>query len=633
MLQSREEQRLAHLHALVRQAPLSPGVYLWKNEQGSILYVGKAIKLRQRLTSYFTDKALKTQHLMARTYDLEVTQVSNEYEALVLENNLIKLHKPKYNIQLRDQKSYPVIRITNETFPRVLRTRSVINDGSTYFGPFPGAGRLDEYLDLIDQTFLLRKCNPIPLKPLKKPCLQYDLKRCTAPCTKEGNYDVAGYQKRVKQVHDLLSGNHTAFLRGLNQQMAEAAAQQRYEEAARLRDAIATTKKIMEGQHVENQSRNRVDYVGYVGSEGFYHFVIMRMREGKITDKSVVRLEVPDGDDEVLEQFITQYYTANADGADIVYVQDLPSEVDFSRFFREEAGGLNVQVLPALKQRDAHLVRMAYENALLDFSREGQNLAALVTIQNRLDLPTVPKVIEGFDVSHLSGHFTVASLVAFRYGLPDRPNYRRFKIRSVAKGDIDDFKSLSEAVARRLTRLQKEEKDYPDLLLIDGGKGQVSAVQKVIEALGLSDKVAVAGLAKREEEVFLPYIKDSIILAKGSPELRILQAVRNETHRVAISYNKLLRKKQLGIPSLESVPGIGPKKAKQLLSQYGSLPTISQQTPRNLAHVARVSEIKALEILQSVQRYLQSDEDEDELPITDNRHTDMPDGDFIETIE
>ncbi|NIZ19474.1 excinuclease ABC subunit UvrC [Entomospira culicis] len=604
---SPKQARLAHLRFLVSSAPLDPGVYLWRGAQHEVLYVGKAKHLKNRLKSYFNDKSMKTQHLLSKAHNVEFTVVSTEYEALVLENNLIKRYQPPYNIALRDQKTYPMIRITNEPFPRVMRTRTIVKDGSRYYGPYPGIQKLDTYLEIINKTFALRPCKPVPLKMRKTPCLYYHMKQCLGPCV-EGLTTESAYQEQIARVEELLSGKIVQFSKYLMQQMAQASNAMEYERAATLRDALKAVQAMSQQQGVEDRNDVRRDYVGMAGNDGLYHFVVLRMREGKMLDKATFRLEEIGEDHEVLEQFLIQFYESEENReTDIVYLDSPPNALDLSRYFQEESA-IRLKVSAPIEEQDLRLIRMAYDNAMLDLTRETSQESALIDLKHALGMDKLPRAIEGFDVAQLSGHFTVASLITFRNGLPYRTGYRRFRMKSIKEGEINDFKSLSEAVARRFTRLINEDLPLPDLLLVDGGKGQVSAVFGVLEALGLEERVALVGIAKREEELFKPNQSDPIILEKGSPALRVLQAIRDETHRVATSYNQKLRHKSLHLERLQSIDGIGPKRAQALLVQYGSLSAISRQSIANVARVAKINHEKARLLIDELKRIVQNEE-------------------------
>lgn len=592
-------QNLEKIKNTILKLPALCGVYLWKNAKGETLYIGKAINIRSRLLSYFHDTSVKSRALLSHAAAVDCIVVKNEYEALLLENNLIKEYTPVYNIQLKDHKTYPLIRITREDYPRIFKTRQKINDGSLYFGPYPDVKRIDSYLKIISQLFKLRKCRSIPLRKRKEPCIYYHMHQCWAPCC--GKADPLKYNRELEQVLNLLKGDIHSFVQQLTEKMQEASLKQQYETAAQYRDAIHALKIVEEEQIVQDNSEVSRDYLAYAGNQYNYRFVILPMRNGKMLQKISFRIETAANDLEVLEEFILKYYTGLPKDSlpKIVFTENIPQATTLEYFFKETQK-INIQFKHPMNNRDLSLLRMALSNAALDLAHDNYREGALDELQEILNLPKLPRRIEGFDIAQLSGYFTVASLVSFWNGLPDYNNYRTFRMKSLHAGEINDFKSLSEAAARRFTRLTNEGLPLPDLLIVDGGKGQLSAVVSVLEALGIADKIAVISLAKKEEEIFVPNRSQPVILKKDSAALRLCQAVRDETHRVATSHNKKLRGGLLSLTKLENIPGIGPSRARRLLMQYGSLQAIIHQDPINVAHVAKISEEAAREVINQV---------------------------------
>lgn len=584
---------------MVLQLPTLCGVYLWKDNTGKPIYIGKAINIRARLLSYFSDNSLKAQALLRHAITVDCIVVKTEYEALILENNLIKEYSPTYNIQLKDQKTYPLIRITNEEFPRIFKTRQKVNDGSKYYGPYPDAKRIDNYLKIITQLFKLRKCRAIPLRKRKEPCIYYHMHQCWGPCCNK--VDPAKYEREVKQVLNLLQGDIHHFVQQLTAKMEESSINHQYEQAAQYRDAIHALKIVEGDQIVQDNNQDSRDYLAYVGNQYNYRFVILPMRNGKMLQKISFRIETASNDQEVLEEFILRYYTNLPKDSlpNTIFMESIP-QTSTLEFFFKETQKTTIQFRPPLEPRDLSLLRMALSNANLDLAHDNHREGALDELKEVLNLPKIPRRIEGFDVAQLSGYFTVASLVSFLNGLPDYNSYRTFRMKSLASGEINDFKSISEAAARRFTRLVNEGLPLPDLIIVDGGKGQLSAVLSVLKALELEDKVSLVSLAKREEELFVPHRSEPILLKKDSAALRLCQAVRDETHRVATSHNKKLRGSILALTRLEELPGIGPKRAKRLLIQYGSLQSITRQDPINIAQVAKISEEAAKEIIEKI---------------------------------
>ena len=509
-----------------------------KNAEGRIIYVGKARSLRNRVRSYFAgEKDIKTRLLVANIADIEVIITSTEYEALILENNLIKQWKPQYNIDLKDGKTYPVIRLTAEEFPRVYRTRRMIFDGSEYFGPFPKPQQIDIYLRLIERHFPLCKYRGSG-KKRAYPCLNYHMGRCAGACC--GKITREEYLKIVDGVRKLLSGHSDEVLRDLRERMKSASDQLEFERAARLRDQISAIEEVSVEQRVMEFTEEDRDYIAFAPCGESLVFVVLQVREGKLLGKEVFQVSESSPDEEALSHFVSRYYAERKSVPKAVYVD---KEVDENA--REEAA-------------------KASRGAAMTVALEGLKLD--------LALPDLPRRIEGFDIAHLEGTDTIASMVAFTDGKPDRKLYRAFSIRSL-DGKIDDFESLREAVARRYTRVLNEELDRPDLILIDGGKGQLSAARGILTSLGLAS-IPVIGLAKKQEEIFLPGREDSLVLDEASPSLRLLEAVRNESHRFATKLNKKRRTKRLALTVLEGVPGVGQARSRRLMEVFGSVEAI-----------------------------------------------------------
>ena len=557
-----------------------PGVYLMKNAAGKIIYIGKAKSLRKRVRSYFTgSKDIKTRILMANAADLETIITSNEYEALLLENSLIKQWKPRFNINLKDGKSYPVIRITNEEFPRIFRTRRIVFDGSSYYGPFPQVAQLDRYLALIEKLFPLRKCKG-PLKSRRSPCLYYHIGRCSAPCC--GCTTAEEYNRKVESIRELLSGRTKELIRSLNGRMAAAADAQDFEKAAVLRDQIRVIQEFSEGQQVIDDIREARDYLGLAVEENLCSFVVLQMRSGSLAGKKLFSSEIYGEEEDAIRGFLLQYYGQSRNPPSTIY---LPADMETDHLAAYLSEILEKRITLHVPQRGRHrrLVRMAMENAreeILVRMHERRSLDDLGALRQALGIPKAPRRIEGFDIAHLSGQDTVASMVSFLDGRPDKSSYRIFKLRTL-QGRIDDYEAMREIVARRYTRVLNDELERPDLILVDGGKGQVSAAKEILDSLGLSD-VPLAGLAKENEEIFLPGRSDPVILEEGSAALRILQHVRNESHRFATGFHKRLRSKRLDKSLLEGIPGIGAKRSRTLLRVFGSLEEIMNRSPEEL---------------------------------------------------
>lgn len=580
----------------VKEFPLKPGVYLMKNSSGKIIYVGKATFLRKRVGSYFTGtRDIKTRILVDRIETIEFIVTSNEYEALILEDSLIKKWSPRYNINLKDGKTYPVIRITNEDYPRVFRTRYIVEDGSDYFGPFTSVGKLDAYLNIADKLFLLRKCKG-KLKKRDNPCLYYHIGRCSGPCA--GKISQKDYMKNVRKLKKLLSGDSAEIIRDLEKSMKLASKELNFEKAVEYRDLIKSVKTV--GQQTDEfeldiESR---DYISCVMRENLCTFSVFRFSEGRMDDRFLYRTEIYTEIDEALTEFFLHYYEKSSGIPETIYVSDIP-DIDLIEEFLAEKKGRKVKIEVAFKGKHSRILQMVRENAAMDIDKRFKtisNIEGLEELQKVLGLSKLPRRIEGFDISHLAGKHPVSSLVSFYNGVPDKKNYRKFHVKTL-NGGIDDYESIREVVARRYTRVINDNLPKPDLIVIDGGKGQVKAAHDILTALGLED-LPVIGLAKRNEEIFLPGYSDPVVLPETSEALKVIQAVRDETHRFATGFNTKLREKDIFLYELEKVPGIGLKRSKNLLVEFGSLENILKAGEEAVAQRAGLSEEAAEKVIE-----------------------------------
>lgn len=600
------KERVETLRKQIKDFPLQPGVYLMKDEQKKIIYIGKAVKLRNRVRSYFSgEKDIKTRTLVHQIHSIDHIVTKSEYEALLLENNLIKKWNPRYNINLKDGKSYPVIRITSDEYPRVFRTRNIINDKSQYYGPYPDVKVLDETLALIKKMLPLRRCRK--LKKRENPCLYYHMGKCSGPCA--GLIGKEDYRTLVNKARAILTGRTAGLEKDLLKEIKALSESLEFEKAAELRDILIALQLLQTEQKVEDFEVESRDYVGVDYSGNYYSFVVFQMRNGKLLGKESFRSEYYGSEQDATQEFLLRYYgTPDKDFPSCVFLS-LKDRSLIQDYLNREVRGADKMVLELPRsKRDQAVLNMAVENARSDLARKLQdmgNIPALEDLQMVLNLKKIPRRIEGFDIAQLDGHFTVSSLISFKDGNPDRKNYRHYNIRSL-DGGIDDFKAISEAVARRYTRLKNEKKEMPDLILIDGGKGQVSAAVSVLDALGLD--IPLVGLAKREELLYLPGEKDPIDLPEGDRGLRVLQHVRDETHRFATAHNQKLRKKQISLNSLENIPGIGPARSKKLLVGFGSMEKLYAAKAEEISNTAGVS----LEAAEMIHQYLSRKEKAEE---------------------
>jgi excinuclease ABC subunit C len=593
------DPRLARFRALARQAPESPGVYIMRSAEEEIIYVGKAKVLRNRLGSYFSGrKDVKTRHLVSRVESIEWIIAASEYEALLLENTLIKKHAPRYNINLKDGKTYPSIRITNEEFPRVFRTRRIIRDGSLYFGPFPSVETVDVYLDLIRKLFPLRRC--AVMRKRESPCMYYHIGRCSGPCA--GKIAKEAYSEYVEEVKKLLAGETEALIADLRRKMAASSSALRFEDAARMRDTVNAIELFAGRSSAVDFDPEARDYLAWAADGDLVCFVVFQMREGKLTGRDLFRGRIYSSEDEALQSFLVGYYGAERLPPGKIFVQRPPAAAPegpdgeaaceglacldvVAQYFERELKSPTAFALPEGRLHEAAM-NLAAHNATEDLvkrRRELGDIPALEELRRQLGLSSLPSRIEGFDIAQLSGKHTVASLISFKNGVPDKKNYRYFKIRSL-EGAIDDFGAVREAVARRYTRLVNEGIDLPDLVLIDGGAGQVSAAKEILDSLGVDSDLA--GLAKQNEEIYLPGRSEPLVLPKDSPALRVLVAVRDETHRFATGLNQKLRASELKFGVLEAIEGVGPARARKLMREFGSLDMIAAASEESIARAA-----------------------------------------------
>ena len=505
--------------------PHAPGCYLFSDNAGTIIYVGKAKDLKKRVTSYFqkTDHDAKTEKLVERITEIDFVVTNTETEALLLENNLIKKHQPKYNIDLKDAKRFAYIEISNEPFPRIGIARKRTK-GATYYGPFVSAVERDAVLRTIKRTFTLRSCRKLP----KRACLRYHMQSCSAPCI--GVISPEEYRVQVDRAVTLLKGKGNEVVKQLREEMAACSTAQEYEKALSLRNQIGAIERLSERQSVERPKESDQDVIAYTVADGIVSLMVFSVRKGSLTQKQEYSFEAVE---DFFEEFLVQYYADHPPPTELI----LPHEIDAALIeYLAERRGRSVQITVPKIGEKKNLLDLVYMNIELSFRRGAMKTGDL---QAALDLPDTPHVIECFDISHLSGTSMVGSMVQFRDGVPDKKNYRRFRIRTVE--GIDDFASIAEVVKRRYLRLSGESADMPDLIVIDGGRGQLSAALGILNELDV--EIPIIALAKREEEVYLPGEMLPLQLDPKGMALRYLQEIRDEAHRFAVAYHRLLRGK------------------------------------------------------------------------------------------
>jgi excinuclease ABC subunit C len=583
------------LHERVAQVPDRPGVYLYKDAKGQTIYIGKAASLRGRVRSYFQESRArdpKTEALVGQIRDLEYIVTGNELEAMILEATLVKKHRPRYNIILRDDKHYPFLKLTtNEEFPRLVVARRVQRDGAAYFGPFFPATAMRETLRLVRQLFPLRTCRIKIDGTLPRPCLQYYIHRCNAPCT--GWETREGYWKTVREVERFLEGRDDDLAAELTREMEAASEGLKFERAAALRDRIQALNTVRERQQMISTDEADADILGVVRQGAEACVQLFFVRKGRLLGRESFFFERVSGwtDGEILSAFVRQFYVRDvAPPPEIVLSEALPETELTGEWLAQRRGG-RVELVAPQRGRKRDLVAMAEENAALALqshllARGNRQQVVLEDLRRSLSLPGLPHRIEAFDISTIQGHETVASMVVWQDGDMKRDDYKRYKIRTVV--GTDDFASMQEVLTRRYGKALETDGALPDLILLDGGRGQLNAGIKALEALGL-DYVPIASLAKRAEEVYVPERLQPLVLDMGSPALQALQKIRDEAHRFAITYHKKLRQRRAIASVLDQIPGVGPTLRTSLLKTLGSARGVRQASVAELASVPKVT--------------------------------------------
>jgi len=582
------EEKLARL-------PDRPGVYIYRDAKAQVLYVGKAASLRSRVRSYFQEsrpRDPKTDALVRQIRDLEYIVTDNELEALMLEANLVRKHRPRYNIILRDDKHYPFLKLTtNEDFPRLLVARRVQDDGAVYYGPFYPATAMRETLRLTRQLFPLRTCSITIDGRLERPCIQYAIHRCNAPCT--GWETREGYAKTVRDVMGFLEGKDEDLALRLTKEMEVAAADQKFERAAVLRDQIQSLNKVRERQKIISTEEVDQDVIGVVRQGNDACVELFFVRRGRLVGQEPFFFDKVAGwsDGEILSAFVRQFYgKAVTPAPELLVSEELPE----AALTAEWLGGLarrRVQILAPQRGARREFVAMAEENAALALqnhllSRDDRQQVVLEELRRALNLPGAPNRIEGYDISHVQGTEQVGSLVVWENGGMKKDDYKRFRIRTVT--GADDFASLGEVLTRRFAKALEQGTPLPDLVLIDGGRGQLNVGLKVLQDLGL-DYLPVIALAKQQEEVYVGESLHPLVLDPTSPALHTLQKIRDEAHRFAVTYHKKLRSQRTLRSVLDTIPGVGPTIRTSLLKTLGSARRIRESSVAELAAVPKVT--------------------------------------------
>jgi excinuclease ABC subunit C len=575
----------------IRTLPTQPGVYMYKNAAGEVIYVGKAKSLRARVRSYFQEGVgeanAKTGSLLRDAVDVEYIVVANEKEALALENNLIKLKQPRFNILLRDDKTYPYIKLTmGERFPRVYVTRRLKKDGSIYYGPYFPGNLAHRIVDLIHRHFMIPSCKVDLTRFHPRPCLQFYIKRCLGPCVKDlTTIDV--YTEAVRDVQLLLEGRQTDLSRSLRRRMEQAATDQEYERAARYRDLLSTVDQLQEKQRIAAAEGDDVDVFGYHFEKTMLAVNVFHMRGGKILDRrEFFWEELPESESGggfnpgeffsalVKQVYIDQQYVPHS----ILVPVDFEDRGALEELLAEKRGS-KVEIVVPLRGEKRSLIDLVAQNAKQSYDQRFRVMkpaakAIQESLQDALTLPDLPKRIECFDISHIQGAETVASMVVWEEGKMNKSEYRKFIVRTVE--GVDDFASMREVVTRRYKRLRDEKKSFPSLVLVDGGLGQLHAAAEALECLEITNQ-PLAAIAKREEIIYVAGQEDEpVVLDRHSPVLHLVQMIRDESHRFAVTFHRKRRQMRDRKSELLEIPGIGERTRQRLLQHFGSVRAVQE---------------------------------------------------------
>lgn len=603
-----------HIQGILNTLPEKPGCYIMKNAAGQVIYVGKAVVLKNRVRSYFQDRGQhdrKVRKLVEQIADLEWIVVGSELEALILEMNLIKKYRPRFNVRLKDDKRYPYIKVhLADPFPKVTVTRQMVSDGSRYFGPYTSVWAVHQTLDVLRRIFPYLTCDRVITGLDPRPCLYYDIKLCSGPCI--GAIKQAGYRRMIDDLCSFLDGHTEPIVNRLKTEMEDASEQMLYERAATLRDQLNAIERVVEKQKVITDDQSDSDVLAIARSDGDAMVQIFFIRNGKLLGREYFVLEGTEetSDSEVIGEFMKQFYS---EAALIPSKVLLPNEVEeaqiINQWMNTRRGGKKVQMLVPKSGVKQELVQMATENAVdtLQSLRaqwnadKNKQTEALTEIQDALGLKSPLNRIECYDISNTQGTASVGSMVVFESGVPNKALYRHFNIKTVC--GPDDFASMEEVLERRFRRWQSSQeltgpgvkKDpsfayLPDLLMVDGGKGQLGRAVKILDEYGLADRVPVVGLAKQQEELFRPGRSDSLMLPRHSQGLYLIERIRDEAHRFAITAHRKARGK-IGVASrLDAIPGIGPTRRKALLLKFGSIEAIKKASLEDLMSIKGINE-------------------------------------------
>lgn len=569
--------------------PDKPGVYIMRNIDDDVIYVGKAKSLIKRVKSYFSksELPLKTKLLMSHFHNLEYIITDTEKEALILESNLIKKYKPKYNIRLKDDKRYPYIKITNEKYPRILITRNVRDDGAFYYGPFTDVGSVRRMVKSLKAIFKIRAC-----RKMDGPCLNYQIHLCSAPC---GNkISKTAYNEIIEKINLFFEGKYNKIIDMLNEMMNEAAQNHEFEKAAVLRDQILSVDSILEKQKIEFDRGLEQDVIACSYDEKLACVVVFSIRDGKIIGKDDFLMSGTEGTlpDKILSAFLKQYYMSPRHVPSEIIIQYKPDEHDLIEEWLSSDQEYKVTLRTPKNVTETRLVQMVAKNAEIIKNQEKEVRNILLDLQRYIKLPKIPRHIECFDISNISGKLAVGSMVVFEDGMPKKSKYRKFKI------DIpgpDDYAMMRDVLNRRYSKVAFGEDKKPDLIVVDGGKGQLNVAVDILNSFNLND-IPVIGLAKEFEHVFIPNVSNPIILPRNSEALHLLQRIRDEAHRFAVTYHKKLRSRELKYSVLDGIKGVGEKRKIKLLKHFGDINSIKNASVEELASVESINKNLAFTI-------------------------------------
>jgi len=599
------------LEEKLKSIPSNPGVYIMKDADDKVLYVGKAISLSNRVRSYFQAGAKPhalTPSMIPQVKDIDYIITDSEVEALILENNLVQKYKPKYNIKLKDDKRYPYLKVTTEDFPRIIMTRIVEKDGSKYFGPYVHYKATRQSIKEITKAFPIRTCN-LDLSGEKKhrPCLNFHIGRCLAPCT--GIASKEDCQEVAKNVCYFLKGNADDVLKNLTDKMIEASTNLEFERAAQIRDRINSIQQILEKQKVSSSDGEDQDVIGFYQKDDDACVVLFMVRGGKLQDQEHFFLNGTEGSTptEILTAFIEQYYhEASFIPKTILLQNDIEMQEAVEQWLSEKRGSAVTLHVPQ-KGKKLEMVEMAAKNASSILERDKaltvfkkDDNPSLIGLRDVLSLPRQPNRIDCFDISNLGGSLAVGSMVVFQDGEPNKSEYRRYRIRTV-EGQ-DDFAMMREVIERRVRDAMEGGTPLPDLIMVDGGKGQLSTAVEVLKEFNLDSTQPIIGLAKKQEQIFLPGQSDPVVLDNHSPILHLLQRIRDEAHRFAITYHRKLREKALTSSILDYIPSIGPRRKQLLIQRFGSIEGIRDASIDELRSVNGITQ----KIAEDIRKHLGS---------------------------